>query len=39
MWVGSDRPDALPNDEAVRQSRTAWQREQQAKKARHEGSP
>ncbi|WP_224360381.1 hypothetical protein [Hyalangium versicolor] len=39
MWVGSDRPDALPNDEAVRQSRAAWEREQQAKKARAEGSP
>lgn len=40
MWVGSDRPDALPNDEAVRQSRAAWQREQAAKKARAaEGSP
>jgi hypothetical protein len=39
MWVGSDRPDALPNDEAVRQSRADWEREQQAKKARKEGSP
>ncbi len=39
MWVGSDRPDALPNNEAVRQSRAAWEREQQAKKARAEGSP
>jgi hypothetical protein len=39
MWVGSDRPDALPNDEALHQSRAAWEREQQAKKARKEGSP
>ncbi len=39
MWVGSDRPDALPNDEAVRQSREAWQREQEAKKARQGGTP
>ncbi len=39
LWVGSDRPDAVPNDEAVRQSRRAWEREQQAKKARQEGSP
>jgi hypothetical protein len=38
MSVGSDRPDALPNDEAVRQSRAAYEREQ-AKKARAEGSP
>jgi hypothetical protein len=33
MRVGSDRPDALPNDEAVRQSREAWEREQKAKTA------
>jgi hypothetical protein len=39
MWVGSDRPDALPNDAALRQSRAAQEREQQAKKARKEGSP
>jgi hypothetical protein len=39
MSVGSDRPDALPNNEAVRQSRAAWEREQQTKKAREEGSP
>jgi len=39
MWVGSDRPDALPNGEAVRQSRAAWEREQRAKKAAKEGSP
>lgn len=39
MWMGSDRPDAVPNDEAVRQSRQAWEREQQAKKARQEGAP
>ena len=39
MWVGSDRPDALPNGEAVRQSRAAWEREQRAKKAAREGSP
>jgi hypothetical protein len=32
MWVGSDRPDALPNGEAVRQSRAAWER-QDAKEA------
>jgi hypothetical protein len=39
MWVGSDRPDAVPNDEALRQSRQAWEREQKAKQARKEGSP
>jgi hypothetical protein len=39
MWVGSNRPDALPNNEALRQSRAAQEREQQAKKARKEGSP
>lgn len=39
MWVGSNRPDALPNDEALRQSRAAREREQQAKKAHQEGSP
>ncbi len=36
--VGSDRPDALPNDEAVRQSREAWEHEQKQKKAAQEGS-
>lgn len=39
MWVGSNRPDALPNDEALRQSRAAREREQQSKKARQERSP
>jgi len=39
MWVGSDRPDALPNGEAVRQSRAAWEREQREKKAPQEGAP
>lgn len=39
MWMGSDRPDAVPNDEAVRQSREAWEREQRAKRARQGGSP
>jgi hypothetical protein len=39
MWVGSDRPDALPNGEAVRQSRAAWERDQRAKKAAKEGTP
>ena len=39
MWVGSDRPDAMPNGEAVRQSRAAWERDQRAKKAAKEGKP
>jgi hypothetical protein len=39
MWVGSSRPDALPNGEALRQSRAAREREQQAKKALKERSP
>jgi hypothetical protein len=39
MWVGSDRPDALPNGEAVRQSRAAWERDQRAKKAAKEAAP
>jgi len=39
MWVGSDRPDALPNGEAVRQSRAAWERDQRAKKASKESAP
>jgi hypothetical protein len=30
MRVGSDRPDALPNDAAVRESREAYEREQKA---------
>jgi hypothetical protein len=37
--VGSDRPDAVPNDEAVRKSREAWEHEQQEKKAAREGTP
>jgi hypothetical protein len=36
LRVGSDRPDALPNDTAVRESREAYEREQKAKQA--EGS-
>ena len=39
MSVGSNRPDALPNNEAVRQSKAEAIREKQAKKARGEGSP
>ena len=39
MWVGSDRPDALPNGEAVRQSRAAYERDQRAKKAAKEATP
>jgi hypothetical protein len=39
MWMGSDRVDAVPNDEALRQSRQAWEREQGAKQARPEASP
>ncbi|MDC0708813.1 hypothetical protein POL68_10070 [Stigmatella sp. ncwal1] len=38
MWMGSDRPDAVPNDDAVRQSREAWERQQKAAQARP-GSP
>ncbi|MFY1832255.1 hypothetical protein ACN47A_40540 [Myxococcus fulvus] len=30
-WVGSDRPDAVPNDDAVRKSREAYEQEQKAK--------
>ncbi|MFP2931778.1 hypothetical protein ACLESO_42705 [Pyxidicoccus sp. 3LG] len=37
MWVGSDRPDAVPNDEAVRASREAYEREQKQKAAREAG--
>ena len=36
LWVGSDRPDAVPNDDAVRRGREAW--EQQAKRAKGEGA-
>ncbi|QDF06152.1 hypothetical protein [Myxococcus xanthus] len=32
MWIGSDRPDAVPNDDAVRQSREAYERDQAQKK-------
>ncbi|WP_426753056.1 hypothetical protein [Myxococcus sp. Y35] len=32
MWIGSDRPDAVPNDDAVRQSREAWEKEQAQQK-------
>ncbi|MCP3098573.1 hypothetical protein LZ198_06755 [Myxococcus sp. K15C18031901] len=35
-WVGSDRIDAVPNDDAVRKSREAWEQEQKAK-AKAEG--
>lgn len=28
MWVGSDRPDAVPNDDAVRESREAYEKAQ-----------
>jgi len=38
LRVGSDRPDALPNDVAVRESREAWVREQQAKRAAQAGA-
>jgi len=30
-WVGSDRLDAVPNDEAVRKSREEWEREKKGK--------
>jgi hypothetical protein len=33
MWVGSDRPDAVPNDDAVRRSRDAWRAAGKAKAA------
>lgn len=33
MWVGSDRPDAIPNDDAVRKKREAWELEQKQKAA------
>ncbi|MFY2557735.1 hypothetical protein ACN469_08915 [Corallococcus terminator] len=36
-WVGSDRPDAVPNDDAVRKSREAWEREQKLKQAKGAG--
>ena len=39
MWVGSDRPDALPNDEAVRESRAERPHEQQQAGPATEGSP
>ncbi|AEI68126.1 hypothetical protein [Corallococcus macrosporus] len=32
MWIGSDRPDAVPNDDAVRQSREAYEKDQASKK-------
>jgi hypothetical protein len=31
LWVGSDRPDAVPNDDAVRESRQAYEKQQKAK--------
>ncbi|MCP3145306.1 hypothetical protein [Pyxidicoccus xibeiensis] len=37
MWVGSDRIDAVPNDEAVRASRQAHEQEQKQKAAREGG--
>jgi len=34
MWIGSDRPDAVPNDDAVRQSREAWEKAQKREGAK-----
>jgi hypothetical protein len=31
MWIGSDRPDAVPNDDAIRESREAYEKQQKAK--------
>jgi hypothetical protein len=31
MWIGSDRPDAVPNDDAIRESRQAYEKQQKAK--------
>jgi hypothetical protein len=31
MWVGSDRPDAVPNDDAVRESREAYEKARKGK--------
>jgi hypothetical protein len=39
MWMGSDRPDAVPNDEAVRQSRQAWEQQQKAAPSRPGNAP
>jgi hypothetical protein len=39
MWLGSDRPDAVPNDEAVRQGRQAWEQQQKAARPRPGGEP
>ncbi|WP_338865382.1 hypothetical protein [Myxococcus stipitatus] len=36
-WVGSDRLDAVPNDDAVRKSREAWEKEQKAKSSKGAG--
>jgi len=36
-WVGSDRPDAVPNDDAVRKSREAWEQEQKQKATKGAG--
>ncbi|MBJ6764010.1 hypothetical protein JGU66_24825 [Myxococcaceae bacterium JPH2] len=32
MWVGSDRPDGVPNDAAVRESKAAYERAQKTQK-------
>lgn len=36
-WVGSDRPDAIPNDDAVRKKREAWEAEQKQKASQRGG--
>ena len=38
LRVGSDRPDAMPNDVAVRDSREAYEREQKAQRAAQGGT-
>lgn len=38
LRVGSDRPDAVPNEAAVRESREAYERQQKAKQAGQGGS-
>jgi len=38
LQVGSDRPDAMPNDVAVRDSREAYEREQKAQRAAQGGT-
>lgn len=37
MWIGSDRPDAIPNDDALRQKKAEWEREQAEKAGKGKG--